>query len=119
MDESAFDVVWPLGRRAQVATEAPDGAGVSAQAAGGKGRASGSIDLNSATVAFLWTYNRKGDRMYDIMKGTLRGEYPDIQFVDYDVFGNIHGAQEREVVAAIPRLLREHRADIAVIGVAG
>ena len=110
MHDPKFDVVWPLARHAQ--TSAPTAGTTPA-------RARAALDLNSATVAFLWTYNRKGDRMYDIMKGTLRGEYPDIRFVDYDAFGNIHGASEREVVAAIPQLLQQHKADVAVIGVAG
>ncbi len=110
MHDPQFDVVWPLARHAQTNAPTAGTAPVRARAA---------LDLNSATVAFLWTYNRKGDRMYDIMKGTLRGEYPDIRFVDYDAFGNIHGASEREVVAAIPQLLQQHKADVAVIGVAG
>ena len=109
MSTPDFEVVWPLGRHAH-ATAAPVAAPARPRAA---------LDLNSATIAFVWTYNRKGDRMYDIMKGTLRGEYPDIQFVDYDTFGNIHGANETEVVAALPELLKQHKADIAVIGVAG
>ena len=110
MNAADFAVVWPLARHAQAS-----GTPACAQPA----RPRAALDLNSATVAFLWTYNRKGDRMYDIMKGTLRGEYPDIRFVDYDAFGNIHGASEREVVAAIPQLLQQHKADVAVIGVAG
>ena len=109
MDEPHFEVVWPLGRHAQSTAPVPDA----------PARPRAALDLNRATVAFLWTYNRKGDCMYDIMKGVLRGEYPDIQFVDYDAFGNIHGASEREVVAAIPHLLKQNKADIAVIGVAG
>jgi hypothetical protein len=100
-----FEVVWPLGRQAN----APKS----------ESRDHKPLDLNSARVAFVWTYNRKGDQMFGIMKGMLRGEYPDISFVDYDVFGNIHGASEAEVVAALPQLLRQHKADVAVIGVAG
>ena len=109
MNTPDFEVVWPLGRHAHSA----------APVAEAPARPRAALDLNSATIAFVWTYNRKGDRMYDIMKGTLRGEYPDIRFVDYDTFGNIHGASEAEVVAALPQLLRQHKADIAVIGVAG
>jgi hypothetical protein len=109
MNTPDFEVVWPLGRHAPSA----------APAAEAPARPRAALDLNSATIAFVWTYNRKGDRMYDIMKGTLRGEYPDIRFVDYDTFGNIHGASEADVVAALPQLLRQHKADIAVIGVAG
>ena len=109
MKEADFEVVWPLGRHVQ-----------SAQAGGARTetRPRAALDLNSATVAFVWTYNRKGDRMFQIMQGMLRGEYPDISFVDYDVFGNIHGAKEREVVAGLGGPLHEHRCD-AVISALG
>ena len=109
MNTTDFEVVWPLGRRAPVA-----------QPVGGSlPRPTGPLDLNSARVAFVWTYARKGDQMYEMMRGILRGEYPDISFVDHDVFGNIHGATETEVVAALPQLLKQHKADVAVIGIAG
>ena len=105
MSEAEFEAVWPLGRHAGPAQAEP--------------KAHRPLDLNSARVAFVWTYNRKGDEMFRIMQGMLRGEYPDIAFVDYDVFGNIHGASEAEVVAALPQLLRQHKADVAVIGIGG
>ena len=106
---SDVEVVWPLGRRSRPA----------APAGSAPPRKAGPIDLNSATVAFVWTYARKGDDMYSIMQGMLKGEYPDIRFVDHDAFGNIHGATETEVVAALPRLLQEVKADVAVVGIAG
>lgn len=101
----AFEVVWPLGKQA----DAPPA----------EVKEHKPLDLNSARVAFVWTYNRKGDQMFSIMKSMLRGEYPDIAFVDYEEFGNIHGASETEIIAALPQLLRQHKADVAVIGVAG
>ena len=112
LNASDVEVVWPLGRRSRPA--APAGS-----APGNARGARGPLDLNSATVAFVWTYARKGDDMYRIMQGMLRGEYPDIRFVDHDAFGNIHGASETEVVAALPQLLRDIKADVAVVGIAG
>lgn len=110
MASENLEVVWPLGRRDRPA--APT-------AALARARKGGPIDLNSATVAFVWTYARKGDEMYAMMKGMLKGEYPDIRFVDHDTFGNIHGATETEVVATLPGLLQQHKADVAVVGIAG
>lgn len=109
MSTAEFEVVWPLGRRPQYPqSAAPQKAGQHAP-----------LDLNSAKVAFLWNYTRKGDDMFAIMKETLRGEYPDISFVDYGEFGNIHGASETEVVAALPELIRRQNIDVAVVGIGG
>ena len=107
MESSDFEVVWPLGQRAQKA----------ASADAFREFRRGPLDLNSAKVAFIWNYTRKGDQMFKIMQHMLRGEYPDISFVDYDTFGNIHGAREDEVVAALPHLLKTHKADVAVVGI--
>lgn len=107
METSDFEVVWPLGPRAPAAAsiEPP------------VKQRQGPLDLNSAKVAFVWNYTRKGDQMFQIMQRMLRGEYPDISFVDYDTFGNIHGASEGEVVAALPHLLKTHKADVVVVGI--
>lgn len=107
MGDAHFEVVWPLGKQASLTnlaqTEIP-----------------GALpDLNQATVGFLWNYTRKGDVMFRIMQERLRQDYPGITFVDYDNFGNIHGASETEVVGALPRLLREYKVDIAVVGIGG
>jgi hypothetical protein len=107
METSEFEVVWPLGQRSQ----ARPAAGAPEQ------RRRGPLDLNSAKVAFVWNYTRKGDQMFQIMQRMLKGEYPDISFVDYDTFGNIHGASEGEVVAALPNLLKTHKADVVVVGI--
>ena len=107
METSDFEVVWPLGQRVQTGPSA----GVSERLRRGP------LDLNSAKVAFVWNYTRKGDQMFQIMQRMLRGEYPDISFVDYDTFGNIHGASEGEVVSALPNLLKTHKADVVVVGI--
>lgn len=107
MSTASFDVVWPLGRHARAAA-------VRIEA-----KPRPPLDLNSATVAFVWNYTRKGDQMFRLIQGMLRSEYPDVSFIDYEMFGNIHGASEAEVVAALPQLLRQHQADVAVIGIGG
>jgi len=107
MVDSDFEVVWPLGKQASFTNLAQSEV------------RSVLPDLNDATVGFLWNYTRKGDVMFRIMKDRLRQDYPGISFVDYDRFGNIHGVNETEVVAALPRLLREYKVDVAVVGIGG
>ena len=107
MSEPDFEVVWPLGSQARPTNLA-------------QGEVSGAVpDLNQATIGFLWNYTRKGDAMFGIMKDMLRRDYPGIAFVDHDKFGDIHGASEAEVVAALPRLLREYKVDVTVVGIGG
>ena len=43
------------------------------------------------------------------MEANAKGETP--------VFGNIHGADELEVVRRLPELLRQHRVDAVICGV--
>lgn len=111
MRQGDFQVVWPLGKRRATAERA---AAVQTEC-----DARPVLDLHHVKIAFVWTYNRKGDEMFEIIKAMLRSEYPDISFIEYDTFGNIHGANESKVVAALPHLLRQHKADVAVIGIGG
>ena len=39
-----------------------------------------------------------------------------MQFVSYDEFGNTHGGDEREVVAALPAQLKELEVDAVISG---
>ncbi len=99
--EPAYDVVWPLAPRARRALRPaprPDG-------------------LNGKTIGFLWNGLFKGDRMFELMKEVLAQRAPDARFVDWDAFGNIHGADEREVMARIPDALRDLGVDVVVAAV--
>ena len=107
MSEPDFEVVWPLGKQV-VPSDTSQGE-----------PANDKLDLNKATVGFLWNYTRKGDEMFGIMKERLRDEYPGISFVEFDKFGNIHGANESEVVAALPQLLHDYKVDVTLVGIGG
>jgi len=48
----------------------------------------------------------------------LKARFPGIKFVTYDVFGNVHGPQQRAIVADVPKLLKQHGCD-AVISAIG
>ncbi len=100
--EPVYEVVWPLGQttgRLAIKPSAPI------------------IDLNGKTVAEFWDWAFKGDQMFPIIREKLRGRFPDVKFVGYDTFGDIHGPNETEVVAALPALLRQHGIDAVISGV--
>jgi hypothetical protein len=100
--EPQYEVVWPLGRSAY--EDRPPNARVA--------------DLNHAVVGELWDYLFRGEEIFPILREQLKARYPGIRFVTYDVFGNVHGPKQRELVARVPELLREHSVD-AVISAIG
>ena len=106
MSEPEFEVVWPLGR--QVLPAIAPGA-----------KESKPFRFDGARIGFLWNYTRKGDEMFRIIKDNLSAMYKDVSFVDYDTFGDIHGASEYTVVESIPRLLAENKVDLTIVGIGG
>ena len=100
-EEPVYRVVWPLGKAAHDT---------------GKGGRPVS-DLGGKTVCELWDGMFRGDEMFPLIREQLGKRYPDIKFVDYTVFGDTHGPNERGVIAALPDLLREHRCDVVISGV--
>lgn len=100
VDNAQFEVVWPLGKRADA--EAPAGR---------------LDDLNGKVVAELWDWLYRGDVGFPILREELKRRFPDVQIVPYTEFGNIHGGDEREVVKRLPRELRERGCDAVIAGV--
>ncbi|MFH1486527.1 MAG: hypothetical protein ABIH46_10680 [Chloroflexota bacterium] len=100
MSEPVYEVVWPLGKSAcdvlQPASPVPD--------------------LRGKTVCELWDWLFNGDRVFQLLRQALSAGYPGIRFVDYTVFGDIHGRNEREVVNYLPKMLREHGCDVVITG---
>jgi hypothetical protein len=97
-DDSRFDVVWPLGRKAFAERDIEERVG----------------DLAGKVIGELWDYVFRGEELYPILRAKLAERFPGIRFVTYDVFGNIHGPQQREVLAKLPELLREHKVDAVI-----
>lgn len=96
--EPQYEVVWPLGRPAYEAR-----------------RPSPRVaDLNHAVVAELWDYLFRGEEIFPLLRNLLKARYPGIRFVTYEVFGNLHGPRQRELVARLPELLGAHRVDAAI-----
>ena len=99
--EPAYDVVWPKSPRGiQAVPLAPR-----------------LDDLNGKRVAFLWDYLLRGDELFPLLAEQLERQFPEIEIVDYDVFGNTHGGDEREMIAGLPDALAARHIDAVVSGV--
>lgn len=70
--------------------------------------------LTGARVAFLWDYLFRGDELFPVLDKELRNRFADIDIVDYTEFGNLHGADEKEKVAALGDELRRRQVDAVV-----
>ena len=75
--------------------------------------------LDGKKVGFVWDYIFKGDRIFELTKKEMSRRFDHIQFVDYPVFGNIHGTdkEERSSVGDLPTRLADLEVDAVVVGV--
>jgi hypothetical protein len=74
--------------------------------------------LEGKTIAYIWDYILKGDEVFTYLGEGLKARYPGLRFVGWDEFGNIHGRNESEVVAALPQLLKQYDVDAVICGMA-
>jgi hypothetical protein len=74
--------------------------------------------LKGKKVAQLWDDLFKGDVVFEILEDGLRQRFPDIEFVSWRVFGNTHGADEKEALKNLPQQLRELGVDAVISGMA-
>jgi hypothetical protein len=98
--EATFDVMWPQSPR-----------GVQRRR-----RAERLDGLSGKRIAFLWDYLFRGDELFPILRRELTERYPTVEIIDYTVFGNLHGGDERERVAQLGDQLRGLGADAVVSG---
>ena len=96
-DTSSYDVVWPLGRPTAMAASQNRGV----------------TDLRGKKVALVWDYLFKGDEIFELTKQRFRADYPGIDFVDYDVFGNFH--DDEALFDELPEKLRELGVDATIV----
>ncbi|MBI2908317.1 MAG: hypothetical protein HYX92_11770 [Chloroflexi bacterium] len=101
MSEPVYDVVWPLGKSVFEALPLANRAD----------------DLSGKTVCELWEWLFRGEEIFPILRELLAERYPGVKFVDYTVFGNTHGSKEKELMAALPDMLRRHGCDAVISGV--
>jgi hypothetical protein len=78
VSEPSFRVVHPVSRRPVVArTSNADLPG-----------------LAGKKIALVWDYLFRGDDVFRLVKERFRAERSGVEFVDYEVFGDIHGHDE-------------------------
>lgn len=98
--EPTFEVVWP---------SSPSGIQRQRQAE--------RLDtLDGARIAFCWDYVFRGDELFPVLAKELTERFCDVEIVDYDVFGNLHGNDEKERVGRLPDKLRDQGVDAVVSG---
>jgi len=74
--------------------------------------------LAGKRIAFLWDYLFRGDEIFAVVEAALRERYAGISFMDWREIGNIHGGDERAIVAALPARLKAAGVDAAIVAVA-
>jgi len=98
--EPTYDVVWPRSPRGVQSHRRAERLGT----------------LDGARVAFLWDYLFRGDELFPVLETELRHRFPDVEIVNYDEFGNLHGSDEKERVGRLPDDLRSRGVDAVVSG---
>jgi hypothetical protein len=98
--EPLYDVVWP---------KSP--VGVQARRAAPR-----LASLEGKRIGFAWDHLFRGDELFPVLADELRRRFDGIEIVDHPTFGNLHGPQERELVAGLPDALAMHRVDGVVSG---
>jgi hypothetical protein len=96
-----YDVVWP--RSPLGVQSAPPAARLDT--------------LDGKRIGFLWDYVFRGDELFPLLAAKLKARFPGVEIVDYDVFGNTHGADEREMIAGLPDALAARHIDAVVSGI--
>ena len=100
-DSAEFHVVWPSSPRHATHIDAVSSIG----------------GLNGKRIAFIWDYRFRGDEMWAMCKQDLAALYPEAEFIDHEVFGDVHGANEVVVMQELGDKLRDLQVDGAVVGV--
>ncbi len=72
--------------------------------------------LEGKTVAQLWDFLFRGDEVFALLEDGLRKRFPSVRFVNWRDFGNTHGKDEREVLAALPKRFKELGVDAVISG---
>lgn len=99
-----FEVLWPL------APAAPEATAVE--------RPERSEELAGKRIGLMWDYLFRGDEIFDVVKGEIAERYDGVTFIEPEVFGNLHGHDEAEVIENLPIVLKREEIDsvIAAVG---
>jgi hypothetical protein len=74
--------------------------------------------LDGKKVAQLWDYLFRGDEVFDHLEEGLKARYPTAQFVSWKEFGNVHGEDENQILADLPKRLKDMGVDAVICGMA-
>ncbi len=99
-DGGNYEVLWPRGPRTIEITPL----------------AARLDSLEGKTVCQLWDYLFRGDEIFALLEDELSGRFPGIKFVSYAEFGSTHGEDEGEILASLPRRLKELEVDAVISG---
>ncbi|MCC6534198.1 MAG: hypothetical protein IT531_16740 [Burkholderiales bacterium] len=99
--EPQYEVVWPLGKSYWDEREPMPGIG----------------DLNGKTIGEVWDRVFRGEEIFPAIRAALKQRYPGVRILGYETFGDPHGIHQKEVLANLPALLREHQVDAVISGV--
>ena len=72
--------------------------------------------LEGKTVAQLWDYLFRGDEVFPLLEEGLKAAFPGVRFVNYREFGSTHSGDEKEMLAALPRMLKPFGVDAVISG---
>lgn len=98
--EPTYDVVWPKSPRGVQSRQLAD-----------------RLDtLDGKRIAFLWDHVFRGDEIFPVLEAALSERHPSIDIVGYEIFGNTHGADEKQMVAGLAAGLAQRHIDAVVSG---
>jgi hypothetical protein len=72
--------------------------------------------LDGKTIAQLWDFLFRGDEVFMLLEEGLKVRFPKVKFVSWREFGNTHGSDERAVLAALPKRMKELGVDAVISG---
>ena len=102
--EEVYKVVYPIGTQTTQQRKVSDSIS----------------DLNGKTICELWNYAFRGDDSFSIIEKLMKKKYPDVKFVSYENFGNIHDpSEEAKMMAELPAKLRKFKCDAVIAGNGG
>jgi hypothetical protein len=72
-------------------------------------------DLNGRTVAHIWDFAFKGDRMFTFVSDELRRRFPQVRLIEHDLFGDHYRAADPEAAdKALTEKLRDAGVDCVI-----
>lgn len=73
--------------------------------------------LSNGKVAFVWDYLFNGPLFFAAIRDQIEASYANVEFVDYERFGNISTIPPAQLEEELPTNLRAAGVDVAVVAV--